>query len=108
MTAAFETPSRNASVPSGADAPFVWHAAPVEDCLSRLDTQAGGLTSAEAARRLVACGHNRLPTSSPRSALMRLAAQFNNLLIVVLMAAGIVAGLLGHWVDAQSSSLSCW
>jgi magnesium-transporting ATPase (P-type) len=80
--------------------PFVWHAAPADDCLRRLETQADGLTSAEAVQRLATFGRNRLPTSKPRSALMRFLAQFHNLLIYVLMAAGIMAALLGHWVDA--------
>ncbi len=83
-----------------AQAPFDWHAASAEACLRRLDAQPGGLTEADAAKRLASVGPNRLPTSKPRSALMRLLAQFNNLLIYVLMAAGVMAGLLGHGIDA--------
>jgi len=100
MTETSEIKPHNMSVPSKQDGSFAWHAASAEDCLRRLDAQADGLTSAEAARRLAAFGRNRLPTSKPRSALMRLLAQFHNLLIYVLMAAGVMAGLLGHWVDA--------
>jgi magnesium-transporting ATPase (P-type) len=100
MTQASDTSPHSASGRSGGDEPFAWHAAPVDDCLRRLDTQADGLTSAEAAKRLATFGRNRLPTSKPRSALMRFLAQFHNLLIYVLMVAGVMAALLGHWVDA--------
>ena len=100
MTEASDTKPHDVSVPSNAEESFAWHAAAVKDCLRHLDTQADGLTSAEAARRLAAFGRNRLPTSKPRPALIRFLAQFHNLLIYVLMAAGVMAALLGHWVDA--------
>ncbi|MGD9922829.1 MAG: HAD-IC family P-type ATPase [Pseudorhodoplanes sp.] len=100
MTASPDTTPLRTSALSGAGGPFAWHAATVEDCLHRLDTQSDGLSSDEAARRLAKFGPNRLPTSRPRSALTRFAAQFHNLLIYVLLVAGIMAALLGHWVDA--------
>jgi magnesium-transporting ATPase (P-type) len=84
----------------GGDEPFACHAVSADECLRRLDTQSEGLTSAEAARRLATFGRNRLPISKPRSALLRFAAQFHNLLIYVLVAAGVLAALLGHVVDA--------
>jgi len=88
------------ATPGSADAPFDWHAVAVDDCLRRLDAKRDGLTESEAARRLATFGPNRLPTSKPRSALMRFLMQFHNLLIYVLIAAGVLAGLLGHGVDA--------
>ncbi|HWS75602.1 MAG TPA: HAD-IC family P-type ATPase, partial [Quisquiliibacterium sp.] len=45
-------------------------------------------------------GPNRLAEARPAGLLVRLARQFNNLLLYVLMAAAAVTGLMGHWVDA--------
>jgi calcium-translocating P-type ATPase len=75
------------------------HARPAADCLADLETTATGLTSAEAARRLAAHGPNRLPEAQTRGPLRRFLAQFNNVLIYVLIGAAIVTGALQHWVD---------
>jgi magnesium-transporting ATPase (P-type) len=58
------------------------------------------LTSDEAARRLASNGPNRLPAGKPRSLLKRVFAQFNNLLIYVLLASALVTVLLRHALDA--------
>lgn len=76
-----------------------WHAMSVQDSLDVLGTQLGGLDTDEADRRLRRYGPNRLPAARRRSAWHRLAAQFHNLLIYVLLAAGAVTALLRHWVD---------
>ncbi len=70
-----------------------------EDVLQRLDSSPHGLSAAEAARRLSIHGPNRLPPPQRRGPLRRLAAQFHNVLIYVLLAAAVVTCLLGHWVD---------
>ena len=77
-----------------------WHAVPAQMALARLRTTREGLTTAEAARRLAAHGPNRLPAATPRSALRRFLAQFENLLIHVLLGAAAVTLLLGHPLDA--------
>jgi potassium/sodium efflux P-type ATPase len=66
---------------------------------AKLDTQPSGLTQAEAAHRLAQQGPNRLPVAQPRGWLRRLAAQFNNLLIYVLLVAALITLWLGHRVD---------
>jgi magnesium-transporting ATPase (P-type) len=68
--------------------------------MRRLDVGIGGLTPGEAARRLAEHGPNRLPAVHGRSALRRFLAQFENLLIYILVAAGLVTALLGHLVDS--------
>jgi len=78
----------------------LWHAESIDKVLGQFEASREGLTAAEAARRLGEFGPNRLPSAPRRSALVRLFAQFNNLLIYVLMAAAIVAALLHHWIDA--------
>lgn len=61
---------------------------------------AGGLSEADAASRLQAQGPNTLPAGAARPAWQRFAAQFNNALIYILLASGLVTALLRHWVDA--------
>ncbi|MEJ1385786.1 MAG: cation-transporting P-type ATPase [Candidatus Sedimenticola sp. (ex Thyasira tokunagai)] len=77
-----------------------WHTLESEKVFSHLDTNSEGLTSDDVQQRLDRYGYNRLPEIKPPSALMRLLLQFNNLLIYVLIGAGIVTVMLGHIVDA--------
>ncbi|WP_119154031.1 HAD-IC family P-type ATPase [Caldimonas tepidiphila] len=84
-------PSREAS-PS-------WHAHSVPQALAAQQAAIEGLSAAEAARRLELHGPNALSTAKPPHPLWRLAMQFHNLLIYVLLAAALVTALMGHWVD---------
>ncbi|MBK1838682.1 HAD-IC family P-type ATPase [Azospirillum sp. YIM B02556] len=81
-----------------ADVP--WHALDAAVAAERLDSPAEGLDSAEASARLARFGPNRLTPPKRKPAWMRFLAQFNNLLIYVLLASGTVALLLRHWTDA--------
>jgi len=83
---------------AGLDQPPL-HARSADEALRALDTTAHGLGTAEAARRLAAHGPNRLAEVPSPSVLARLLRQFNNLLLMVLMAAAVVTALIGHWVD---------
>ena len=76
-----------------------WHALVLADVLATLGTSAEGLEPAEAARRLAANGPNELPAPPRPHPVLRLLAQFNNLLIYFLLAAAAAAGVLGHYVD---------
>jgi magnesium-transporting ATPase (P-type) len=80
------------------DAP--WHILSVEAALSQVQATTSGLDTVTAAERLARYGANRLRPVRPRSTLMRFLAQFHNLLIYVLIAAGIVTSLLNHWIDS--------
>ena len=77
-----------------------WHALPAADVLARLGSGPDGLAEAEARGRLARHGPNRLPAARPRGPLRRLLAQFDSLLIHVLLASAAVTLLLGHAVDA--------
>jgi magnesium-transporting ATPase (P-type) len=77
-----------------------WHTETVEAALERCRSSARGLTSGEAAKRLESDGPNRLPAAKPRSLLARVFAQFNNLLIYVLLASALVTVALRHALDA--------
>lgn len=75
------------------------HARPAAECLADLDARPDGLTGAEADRRLSQYGPNRLPEAHARGPVLRFVAQFNNVLIYVLLGAALVTGALQHWID---------
>src|ERR1700722_11207317 len=77
-----------------------WHSEPPDPTLQLRRSSAKGLSADEAARRLEADGPNRLPAGKPRSLFARVFAQFNNLLIYVLLASALVTILLRHALDA--------
>lgn len=80
--------------------PKEWHSQTPEAVLATLGSSRDGLPAAEAARRLSVHGHNELPAAAGRPAILRLLAQFNNVLIYFLLVAAMAAALLGHVVDA--------
>jgi magnesium-transporting ATPase (P-type) len=71
-----------------------WHARPADDAIDGLATRPEGLTREEVAARLATWGANRLPTPQGRGPLLRLLAQFHNVLIYVLLGAGVVTAAL--------------
>lgn len=78
-----------------------FHARAADDVLEALGvTRAKGLSGDEAALRLEKHGRNELPAPKRRSALQRFLLQFHNVLIYVLVAAGVVTLWLGHWIDS--------
>lgn len=50
--------------------------------------------------RREAYGSNQLPERKRRSALMRFVLQFHNVLIYMLLGAGVITLLLQHWIDS--------
>ena len=78
-----------------------WHATSADEVIKRLATNVEeGLDAAEASIRLQTYGPNRLPEGKKRGPLMRFLAQFNNILVYVLLAAGFTKLMLSLWVDA--------
>lgn len=53
----------------------------------------------EAAARISQFGPNQLPAAKPRGPVRRFLAQFNSLLIRVLLVAAVITGALGHFAD---------
>ena len=77
-----------------------WHALPATEALVALEAGPAGLTPQEAELRKARFGPNRLPQAAKRTAIVRLALQFHNLLIYVLLGAAALAAVIGHIVDA--------
>src|SRR5258708_12904186 len=63
-------------------------------------SQRDGLSGAEAANRLTAVGPNRLPEPPKEGLFKRFFKHFNDILIYILLVAGVAKAFLGHWVDA--------
>ncbi|MGY6533261.1 cation-translocating P-type ATPase [Glycocaulis sp.] len=76
-----------------------WHTMTPGAALEALETRTEGLSADEAAARLERHGANRLPEPPRPGPLQRLARQFNNLLILVLIAAAVITAILGHYID---------
>ncbi len=77
----------------------VWHGMPTAEVLQRLDTRETGLSGTEAARRLALQGPNSLREGPGLRPVQLLLGQFKSVLIGILVAAGIISGLLGEWID---------
>ena len=88
-----------------ADRPVVaaknWHHENVETVFESFATSASGLSNEECEKRLAEHGPNRLPEPRSHGPLIRFLHQFHNILIYVLIVAGVVTAMLEHWVDAS-------
>ncbi len=78
-----------------------WHAVSAAEALEAQRSRNEGLDEAEASERLERLGPNMLPAAKRRGPILRFLSQFDDVLIYVLLGAGIVTALLDHWVDAQ-------
>ena len=77
-----------------------WHNLETAEVLRKLTTPEAGLSGAEARRRLEIHGPNELQAFERSSAWHTFAAQFKNVLVVILLAATVLSGLLGHGLEA--------
>ena len=71
-----------------------------EAALAKLNSSASGLSAAEAADRLKKNGLNQLREKGGVDAGRLLLEQFQGFIVWVLIAAALVAGLLGEWLDS--------
>lgn len=79
-----------------------WFAISREEVVDKLGTNLdSGLIGTEIPRRLQEYGENRLPAAGKKGPFMRFLLQFHNVLIYVLIAAGLGKLLLGEWLDAS-------
>ena len=76
------------------------HNQSVDSVLSVYDTSAQGLAADEVQRRLAEYGENEVAQARNRTPLAILIAQFNSVLIWILLAAAVLSAASGHAVDA--------
>ena len=75
------------------------HARSRAEVLDALATSKAGLSTTEADGRLAEYGPNKLAETAGTPAWRRFLAQFNNVLIYILVGAGVLKAILGEWVD---------
>ncbi|MBK9975141.1 MAG: HAD-IC family P-type ATPase [Planctomycetes bacterium] len=75
------------------------HTVSPADTLAEHATTAAGLSTAEAVRRLAVHGPNSLPQGRRKGLLLIFLGQFKSPLIYVLLAAAVVAAIVGDWED---------
>ena len=77
-----------------------WHSLSIGDAFARLRAGQSGLASDDAAQRLATYGPNELRATIRTPVWRTFAAQFENVLILILLAATAVSGFLGHTLEA--------
>jgi len=78
----------------------LWHHQESDSVFTQLDCRDEGLSTDQAQQRLQLHGPNRMKPQEKQSPFMRFMMQFHNVLIYVLLGAGIITSLLGHWVES--------
>jgi Ca2+-transporting ATPase len=76
-----------------------WHSQAAEGVLAQLGSAESGLSATEAAQRLSTNGPNELKEGKRISPLQIFLGQFKSLIIWILIAAGVISGVLGEVVD---------
>ena len=95
------TPPTAPPSPRSSESSADWHLRDAAEVLRAQQTDpASGLSADEAARRLAQHGANELAQQQARPWYQLLLDQFTDFMILVLLAAALVSGLLGEWVDA--------
>ncbi len=86
---------------NSADRKTSWHSIAGNDVAKNLQTDVeSGLSAADVSTRAQKYGPNRLPAAGKRGPFMRFLMQINNILIYVLIGAGVGKLLLGENIDA--------
>jgi magnesium-transporting ATPase (P-type) len=79
---------------------ILWHSMTLADVFGAIGATDKGLNKDQVHQRQQQFGPNALVQAQGRSALMRFLSQFDDVLIYVLIAAGLMTALLQHWIDA--------
>ena len=77
-----------------------WHNRAGEELLKQLGSSVAGLSATEAGRRLITDGPNELKETKRISPFQIFLGQFTSLIVWILIAAGVISGVLGDMVDA--------
>ncbi|WP_243371746.1 cation-translocating P-type ATPase [Geotalea sp. SG265] len=76
-----------------------WHLLPIEDAFHRLNSSQAGISPEEVRRRLEQHGRNQLREKRARPPWIMFLAQFGDFMILVLIAAAVIAGIIGDAGD---------
>lgn len=80
-----------------------WHALQSEDVLAELHTFSDkGLSPQDIERRLVEFGPNQLAEAPPTTFWKTLVDQFNNFVVIMLLAAALISAILSDWVESAA------
>ncbi|WP_338786641.1 calcium-translocating P-type ATPase, SERCA-type [Metabacillus sp. FJAT-53654] len=78
-----------------------WHEMRSEEVMNSINTDAdSGLTSKEVQKREQKFGYNELKEADRPSAILVFLSQFKDFMVLVLLAATLISGLLGEYIDA--------
>lgn len=96
-----DSPTANPTGPtvdaSGSEAPI--YAVTTDTALGRLNSRDIGLSAAEAGAAAEKYGPNKLPEAKQKPEIIKFLAHFNDILIYILLVAGIVKAIFQDWVD---------
>lgn len=67
--------------------------------MEELDSSARGLTTEQAKLRVGEYGRNELPQAPPKPAILRFLAQFDDVLIYILLVAAVLKAIIGDWAE---------
>jgi Ca2+-transporting ATPase len=76
-----------------------WHRHDIETTLSHFGTTRNGLSETVAKERLITYGPNEMEEKKKKSILVMFLEQFKDLMILILLAAAIIAGIIGDLAD---------
>jgi Ca2+-transporting ATPase len=80
-----------------------WHALPISEVGKRLNVDpAAGLSAADATARLEEYGDNSLIEAPPVPLWRKIARQFVELVIWILIAAAVISAIMGEWADTAA------
>ena len=96
----FGQPPSMQTIKGSRTASMNWYQLPAEEVLEKLGSSHNGLTEAEAERRLVEFGRNKLAEEERISRIRIIIHQFTSPLIYILMLAAGVAFVLREFIDA--------
>ncbi|MDX3774256.1 cation-transporting P-type ATPase [Chromatiaceae bacterium AAb-1] len=77
-----------------------WYKLAADECCKQLESHPQqGLAALQITARQTLHGKNSLPAAAATPGWLRFLRQFNNLLIMVLLAAAIITAVIGEWLD---------
>jgi Ca2+-transporting ATPase len=79
-----------------------WNQSPENVSLNLKTDLHRGLTKEDAKKRLEEFGYNQLPEQKQASPFKLLIEQFSSFIVWTLIAAALIAGFLGEWIDATA------